>query len=199
MLTLVMGNFQQINHFKARIQKVLKAELPGDGKNKEDRKRLVDRALNSFKEAFTLPDESRDSIYEEFDPVLITTECIEKSIYKIFDDILDYEGDDAGFIKMFKANNAELIVKIISELEEGFYEGYKDVIVFCRVSIVNLLMAMAPPQQAATAKGIAIPVIMKFVDKCWNERPNKPAETPEAKPEATPQAPAAAKKEEAKP
>ena len=145
MLTIVMGNFQQINHFKARVQKVLKAELPGDGKNKEDRKRLVDRAFTTLKEAFSLPDECRDSIYEEFDPVLITTECIEKSMYKMFDDILDYEGDDAGFIKMFKANNAELIVKIISEIEEGFIEGFKDVIVFLRISCVNLLMATAPP------------------------------------------------------
>lgn len=106
MLTIVMGNFQQINHFKARVQKVLKSELPGDGKNKEDRKKLVDRGFAALKEAFKMPEECKNSIYEEFDPVLITTECIEKSMYKMFDEILDYTGDDAGFIKMFKENNA---------------------------------------------------------------------------------------------
>ena len=31
MLTIVMGNFQQIRNFKARCQKVLKAELPNQG------------------------------------------------------------------------------------------------------------------------------------------------------------------------
>ena len=31
MLTIVMGNFQQIKNFKARCQKVLKAELPNQG------------------------------------------------------------------------------------------------------------------------------------------------------------------------
>ena len=146
--------------------------------------------FQTLKKVFTMPEESKKSIYEEFDPVLITTECIESMMYKMFDDILDYEGDDAGFIAMFKKNNAALIVKIISEIEEGFMEGFNDVLVFLRVSCGNLLMASAPPAQAATAKGIAIPCIMKFIEKSWNERngapppaPAKPAQAPVAKPQ----------------
>ena len=145
MLTIVMGNFQQIKNFKARCQKVLKAELPDGGKNKEDRKRMVDKAFNVLKTVCSIPDESKDSIYNEFDPVLITMECVEKMMYKMFDDILDYDGDDAGFIKMFKDNNAALIVKIISEIEDGFIEGINDVLVFLRVNMSNMLMAAAPP------------------------------------------------------
>ena len=49
MLTIVMGNFQQIKNFRARCQKVLKAELPDEGRNKEDRKGLVNRAFNVLK------------------------------------------------------------------------------------------------------------------------------------------------------
>ena len=152
---------------------------------------MCDKALNVLKTVCSIPDESRDSIYNEFDPVLITMECVEKMMYKMFDDILDYDGDDAGFIKMFKDNNAALIVKIISEIEDGFIEGINDVLVFLRVNMCNILMAAAPPAQAATAKGIAIPCIMKFIEKSWNERPNK-AEAREAKPVAAAQpAPAA--------
>ena len=179
MLTIVRGNFQQIPNFKARVQKVLKNELPNEGRNKEDRKRLMDKAFAILQDVLRLPEECKNSIYEEFDPVLLTTECVEKWMYKAFDDILDYDGDDAGFIKMLKERNADLIVKIISEVEEGFIEGINDVMVFIRISCSNVLMAAAPPAQAATAKGIAIPCIMKFAEKSWNERPNK-AEAPVA-------------------
>ena len=82
---------------------------------------------------------------------------------KAFDAILDYEGDDAGFIALVKKNFAELIVSIISEIEEGFIEGINDILIFARICCSNLLMAAAPPAQAATAKGIAIPCIMKFI------------------------------------
>lgn len=173
---------------------MLKSILPDEGRNKADRKRLVDRAFAAIKGAITLPEECRNSIYDEFDPVLITLELIEGSMYKMFDDILDYNGDDAGFIKMFKDNNAKLIVEIISEIEEGFIEGLNDVLVFIRLNIINLIMASAPASQAATAKGIAVPVMMKFIDKCWSERPNKPAEAAPAKeqPKAPTPAPQAA-------
>jgi len=123
---------------------MLKGILPNEGSNKEDRKRLCDKAFAAMKSAITLPEECKNSIYNEFDPVLLSLECIEKMMYKIFDDILDYDGDDAGFIKMFKANNAELIIKIISEIEDGFIEGLNDVLVFLRLNISNLIMASAP-------------------------------------------------------
>ena len=38
MLTIIMGNFQQIKNFKARVQKILKDVLPDEGRSKEGRK-----------------------------------------------------------------------------------------------------------------------------------------------------------------
>ena len=161
--------------------------------SKQDRKNLVDKAYTVLKDVLVLPEESRKSIYEEFDPVLLTTECFEKWMYKAFDEILDYDGDNLGFIKLMKDRSAELIVNVISEIEEGFIEGINDVLIFARMCCTNLLMAAAPPAQAATAKGIAIPCIMKFIEKSWNGRPKTEApvvvQTPVAEPQPTPAAP----------
>jgi len=117
---------------------------------------------------------------------MITNEIIESQIGSILGAILNYKGDDAGFIKVIKEQSASLIVKIISEIEEGFIDGMNDVVVFFKANIIAMLMASAPPQQANMAKGIAIPVIIKFVEKSWNDSQAKPAET--VTPHATPKA-----------
>jgi len=105
----------------------------------------VDKGFKVLKEVFVLPEECKKSIYEEFDPVLLTTECCEKWMYPAFDAILDYDGDDAGFIKMIKEKNAELVVSIISEIMDGFINEIDDVLIFARICCINLLMAAAPP------------------------------------------------------
>jgi len=117
---------------------------------------------------------------------MITNEIIESQIGSILGAILNYKGDDAGFIKVIKEQSASLIVKIISEIEEGFIDGMNDVVVFFKANIIAMLMASAPPQQANMAKGIAIPAIIKFVEKSWNESRSKLAET--VTPHATPKA-----------
>ena len=77
---------------------------------------------------------------------MITNEIIESKIYDIFDALMDYEGNDAGFIDLIKIRSKDLIVKIISEIEEGFIEGINDVLVFIKANCNNLLGAAAPPQ-----------------------------------------------------
>ena len=67
-------------------------------------------------------------------------------MYSIFNELLDYEGDDPGFVKLIRERGAELMVKIISEVEEGFIEGINDVLVFLKANATKLLMASAPPQ-----------------------------------------------------
>ena len=145
MMTIVMGNFQQIKNFKARTQKVLRAEIAEEGKSQEGRRKLIDMAMKVLKDIITLPQQSRDSIYEQFDPVLITTEILESKVLPIFNELLDYEGDDPGFVKLVRERGAEVMVKIISEIEEGFIEGINDVLPFIKANIEGLLMASAPP------------------------------------------------------
>ncbi len=64
----------------------------------------------------------------------------------MLDVILDYEGDDAGFIKVVKENSARLAVSIVSEIEPGFIDGINDVLVFFKSNCIAMLMASAPPQ-----------------------------------------------------
>ncbi len=95
----------------------------------------------------------------------------------MLDVILDYEGDDAGFIKLIKENSARLAVSIVSEIEPGFIDGINDVLIFFKSNCIAMLMASAPPQQANMAKGIAIPTIVKFIEKSWNESQPQAPET----------------------
>ena len=45
----------------------------------------MSKAVDALKQNTSLPDESRDSIYEQFDPVLIMNEIIESMIYPAFE------------------------------------------------------------------------------------------------------------------
>jgi hypothetical protein len=185
---------------------VLNTILPNEGRSKEDRRELINKAVAALKQNTSLPDESRDSIYEQFDPVLIMNEIIESMIYSAFDQLLDYNGDDAGFIELIKKLSADVIVRVTSEIEEGFVDGINDVLVFFKANISSILMAAAPPQQAAMAKGMIVPTLLRFIEKCWNEGKKTSAESskpvaaqPVAKPSPTPvveQQPPEEKKEE---
>ena len=100
---------------------------------------MIDKAMTKVKTNISMSDTVRDSIYEQFDPLLITTEILEKNAPSILDAILDYEGDDAGFIKVIKEHSGDLIVKIVSDIQEGFIEEFNDVIVFFKETIGGLL------------------------------------------------------------
>lgn len=146
---------------------------------------MAEKGMMALKDTLCLPSESRDSIYEQFDPVLITNEVIEGSIYDAFEQLMVYQGDDAGFIALAKRLSAEVIVKVISEIEEGFIDGINDVLVFFKANLNNLIMAAAPPQQAAMAKGMVVPTAMRFIEKCWNEK-SSAVSTPTPAPVSTP-------------
>jgi hypothetical protein len=67
-----------------------------------------------------VPEEVKESVFEEFDPVLCTMDVIETNVRQIFYSILDFEGDDSGFQEMMKKAAEKLIVDLIDELEGGF-------------------------------------------------------------------------------
>lgn len=146
MLTIIMGNLQQIKNFKERTQKVFKDILPEGGDSKASRKQLVDKAIAGLKNNLTLPDESKDAVLEQFDPVMIINEIVAERLPAFFDALIDYTGDDAGFVKLIKTNCAEMVVKIIGEIEDGFTDGIADILVFFKANAGALLMASAPPQ-----------------------------------------------------
>lgn len=67
-----------------------------------------------------VPDEVKESVFEEFDPVLCAMDVIETNVRQILYSILDFEGDDSGFQDMMKKAAEKLIVDLIDELEGGF-------------------------------------------------------------------------------
>jgi len=172
--------------------------LPDEGRSKEGRKQLVDKAVAALKATLKLPDEVRESVIDQFDPVMIVNEIVAEKMPSFLDALIDYEGDCPGFITLLKTRSAELIVEIIREIEEGFIDGINDILVFFKVNASDLLMASAPPQQANMAKGIAIPTALRFIEKCWNEKDGQKSEPtpkpqakaePAKKPAETPKAP----------
>jgi hypothetical protein len=67
-----------------------------------------------------VPDEVKESVFEEFDPVLCAMDVIETNLRQIFDLILDFDGDDSQFQEFMKKAAEKLIVDLIDELEGGF-------------------------------------------------------------------------------
>ena len=182
---------------------MLRTVLPDQGKSKEGRQRMVDKAITKIKQNVSMSDKVRDSIYEQFDPLLITTEIVEKNAPSILDAIIDYEGDDAGFIKVVKERSGDLIVKIITDIQEGFIEEFNDVLVFFKETISGLLDQAAEPPQAKMAKAIAMQPFIKFVERVWSDHQKKTEGADAApalpKPQEKPkEAPAPVKTEEKK-
>ena len=100
---------------------------------------------------------------DQFDPVMIINEIVAERLPGFFDEIIDFDGDDAGFVSLIRTRSAEITVKMISEIEDGFNDGLEDIKKFIKVNATDLLNASAPPDKAKMAGGIAIPIILKFV------------------------------------
>jgi len=63
----------------------------------------------------------------------------------MFDALMDYEGCGGKFIKLLRESSADLIVKIISEIEDGFVDGIDGVLPWIRAQIGILITSAAPP------------------------------------------------------
>lgn len=77
----------------------------------------------------------KESVFEEFDPVLCSMDVIEINVKVIFDSILEFEGEDQAFQEMMKTLAEEFIVELIDELEGGFQNGFDDVLAFAKPNI----------------------------------------------------------------
>ena len=119
--------------------------MPDEGRSADSRKAICVKAYEVIRANLRLPDENRDDVYEQFDPALMTVEALEGRLEKGLDALLDFEGDDAGFIKVLKTHSEQAIVKVVSEIEEGFIDGMNDVKTFFKANCGFLIDASAPP------------------------------------------------------
>ena len=106
LLGLMTGNFTIVKDFRKRTQKVLSGiMLNQDSKSAKSREKLSKDTLDALRKLIFLPEKSRDTIYEEFDPVLILNEHLADNLPKLLARILDFEGDDKEFITLIKAES----------------------------------------------------------------------------------------------
>ena len=70
-IQIFTGSFAQVRNFRDRVQKVLRAMMPDEGRSADSRQELINKALAVLKANLRLPDISRDCIYDSFDPVAI--------------------------------------------------------------------------------------------------------------------------------
>ena len=87
----------------------------------------------------------RDCIYDQFDPVAIVNQMMAELLPDFFDAVLDYSGDDAGFIELILIRSSDIIVKVLVEMEEGFIDDINDMLLFCKSNLMDLLMASGSP------------------------------------------------------
>lgn len=56
---------------------MLRSGIPDQGRDQNARRALVAKAVQACKDHVKLPEEMKDSIYEQFDPALILSEIFE--------------------------------------------------------------------------------------------------------------------------
>ena len=93
LMNLMGGHFDKVKEFNTRSVKFIRSLMKDNGETRESREDLAARAMVAVKEVTHLPEKSRDSIYEGFDPVLITVEGIESQLAGMIGKIIDHQGD----------------------------------------------------------------------------------------------------------
>ena len=76
---------------------------------------------------------------------MIVNEILAVELPGFLDAVLDYSGDDSGFVELLRTWTAEIIVKVLGEIEEGFIDGINDILVFFKVNATKILMAATLP------------------------------------------------------
>ena len=169
LMNLMGGHFKQVKEFNTRSIKFIRSIMKDNGDTKESREDLAARAMQTIREVVHLPEKSRDSIYEGFDPVLILVEGIESQLLGMIGKIIDHTGDNESYFDMLKYESKQIIGKIVEELEEGFIEGLNDVLPFLKANFTPLIKAGCDPSKAAIAGVMATPPIMKYIETAYGD------------------------------
>ena len=114
-----------------------------------------------------LPEKSRDCVIDEFSPVTVVNEIFTDDLEEILNKILDFDGDDQGFVEMVKKESMLTIGAIVEELEEGFIDGMNDLLPFLKANVSELLKAVSSPSKAALLVAVGVGPIMKYIESAY--------------------------------
>ena len=132
----------------------------------QKRKEIVEQEAAKLKALLFIPNEIQRNIHEGFDPILVTEEVVDNHFNRIFNFILDFDSNsknDAQFIEETKDALAYFIGELIDELQDGFINGYSDVVVFFRENFKKLLAAGAGPEMGMFLGSFGTDQIMTYV------------------------------------
>lgn len=163
LLSILKGEINKVPNIAQRSKEIL-THLIGNQSRAEFRSEQFAR----LQPVLFVPDEVKESVFEEFDPVLCAMDVIETNVSRIFDSILDFDGDDTQFQEMMKKGAEKLIVDLIDELEGGFQNGFDDLLAFFKPNLTQLLKVASEPKQANLVTMFGVPPIMNFINHCQN-------------------------------
>lgn len=83
------GEITKVPNMAARSKEILQQLIGGQLKSQ-----FYTEQLARLRPVLFVPEEVKESIFEEFDPLLCSMDVIEVNIKRIFDSILDFQGDD---------------------------------------------------------------------------------------------------------
>jgi hypothetical protein len=92
LLAIFKGEISKVPNFAQRSKEFL-TQLIGS----QTRAQFCSEQFARLQPVLFVPDEVKESVFEEFDPVLCAMDVIETNVRQIFNSILDFEGDDQVF------------------------------------------------------------------------------------------------------
>lgn len=101
----------------------------------QSRAQFVKESIERLTPILFVPEEVKESVFEEFDPVLCAIDVIELNLKRIVNSIIDFEGDDQGFYEMMKDVSERFIAEWIDETEGGFQNGFDDFLAFAKPNV----------------------------------------------------------------
>jgi hypothetical protein len=114
-LSIMKGDITKVPNVGKRSKEFV-TQLLGN----QSRGQFVKESIERLSPLLYVPEEVKESVFEEFDPVLCAIDVIELNLKRIVNSILDFEGDDQGFYEMMKDVSERFIAEWIDETEGGF-------------------------------------------------------------------------------
>ncbi len=91
-MAIFKGEISKVPNFAQRSKEFLTQLIGG-----QTRAQFCSEQFARLQPVLFVPDEVKESVFEEFDPVLCAMDVIENNVHQIFNSILDFEGDDQVF------------------------------------------------------------------------------------------------------
>lgn len=173
MMQLMKGNVKGIPNLADRLKKVVKRYLRGEVDSRENRAHLIQKVLKVLRKLISLPANLKDTVCEEFDPTMLLDDLLTEDLPALLDLVLDHRGDDQGLVDSLKAYASKTSFKWISEMQDGFVDGFDHALLYLKENIKTILTASCEPSKAKIVVIMGLDPIVKFIEASYKEEEAK--------------------------